>query len=169
MAIPANKEELIAAITINYKKLRIELERTDRRNTRVPAMAGHARGTTMSVNNLVSYLIGWGQLVLKWNRKRGNNEHIHFPEDGYKWNELGKLAQKFYDDFDDKEFDDLLSLLDKTVNDVLMLVEQKTNHELYQTDWHDQWPLGRLIQFNTSSPYQNALARVRKWKKDQTN
>ena len=49
----------------------------------------------MSIHNLVSYLVGWSSLVLKWNRKSEDKEPIDFPETGYKWNELGRLAQKF--------------------------------------------------------------------------
>ena len=49
----------------------------------------------MSIHNLVSYLLGWSSLVLKWNRKSEDKEPIDFPETGYKWNELGRLAQKF--------------------------------------------------------------------------
>ncbi|MFX4153989.1 ClbS/DfsB family four-helix bundle protein [Aliarcobacter butzleri] len=62
-----------------------------------------------------------------------NKEEVDFPETGYKWNQLGKLAQKFYED--------------------------------YKISWHEKWTLGRMIQFNTSSPYANAKARIRKWKK----
>ncbi|SDK40013.1 Protein of unknown function [Pedobacter sp. ok626] len=46
----------------------------------------------MSINNLLAYLIGWGELVLKWNRKKDNNEPVDFPDTGYQWNELGKLV-----------------------------------------------------------------------------
>ena len=49
----------------------------------------------MSVSDLVAYLIGWGELVLKWNEKKEKREKVDFPETGYKWNELGKLAKKF--------------------------------------------------------------------------
>ncbi|MNK06664.1 hypothetical protein D3C87_245630 [compost metagenome] len=77
----------------------------------------------MSINNLLAYLIGWGELVFKWNRKKDNNEPVYFPDTGYKWNEL------------------------------------------YETTWYEKWTMGRMIQFNTASPYNNARGRIRKWKK----
>lgn len=65
----------------------------------------------MSINNLLAYLIGWGELVLKWNKYKTENKPVDFPETGYKWNELGKLAQKFYEDYYDDDFNTLIQNL----------------------------------------------------------
>ncbi len=165
MAIPTNKEELQNAININYDKLKKELSTIPVALTTIPELEGHAKGTLMSINNLVAYLIGWGELVLKWNKKKGENKPVDFPETGYKWNELGKLAQKFYEDYKKDDFLVLAEKLDKTVKHILQLIESKSNKELYECDWYEKWTLGRMIQFNTSSPYTNARGRVRKWKK----
>ncbi len=48
---------------------------------------GHAKGTLMSISNLVAYLIGWGELVIKWEAKSKRGEVIDFPETNYKWTE----------------------------------------------------------------------------------
>jgi hypothetical protein len=166
MAVPVNKEELQKAIETNYSKLKNELSDIPVEWTSIANLEGHKKGTTMSVNNLVSYLIGWGALVLKWNRSKESNEPVDFPETGYKWNELGRLAQKFYKDYDGLDFHILCSKLDETVAEMLQLIEQKSNTELYDVAWYEKWTLGRMIQFNTASPYANARGRIRKWKKD---
>lgn len=166
MAVPVNKEELQKAIEKNYNKLKKDLSTIPVEFTTTADLEGHAKDTTMSINNLISYLIGWGELVLKWNRKKDNNELVDFPETGYKWNELGKLAQKFYKDYEDIDFNTLCSKLYETVSDILNLIEQKSNAELYEVSWYEKWTLGRMIQFNTSSPYTNARGRIRKWKKE---
>lgn len=31
--------------------------------------------------------------------------------------------------------------------------------------WYQKWTMGRMIQLNTSSPYDNARKRLRKWKR----
>ena len=49
---------------------------------------------------------------------------------------------------------------------ILQLIESKSNQELYEVSWYEKWTLGRMIQFNTSSPYTNARGRIRKWKKE---
>lgn len=166
MAVPVNKEELILAINTNYKKLKKELENIPIELTTLKDLEGHSKGTLMSINNLLSYLLGWQELVLKWNIKKQNKEEVDFPETGYKWNQLGKLAQKFYEDYKNDDFNTLLFKLDKKVEEILKLIENKSNKELYEVSWYEKWTLGRMIQFNTSSPYANAKARIRKWKKE---
>jgi hypothetical protein len=63
------------------------------------------------------------------------------------------------------DFQTLISKLDNTTYEVLKLVESKTNNELYELAWYDKWPLGKMIQLNTTSPFKNAKDRIRKWKK----
>jgi len=165
MAVPSNKEELQKAIVENFSKLNKELSTIPSHLTSLQDLEGRSKGTLMSINNLVSYLIGWGELVLKWIKKIDNKEAVDFPETGYKWNELGKLAQKFYADHKDDDFNILTEKLNKTVEQILELIENKSNKELYEVSWYEKWTLGRMIQFNTASPYTNARGRIRKWKK----
>lgn len=166
MPVPANKEELLKAIETNYSKLKKELETISVEETAVKELDGHAKGTLMSIDNLLAYLIGWAELVLKWNKNRSENKPVDFPETGYKWNELGKLAQKFYADYQNADFNTLIQKLDDTVKKITDLIESKTNGELYGVGWYEKWTLGRMIQFNTASPYNNARGRIRKWKKE---
>ncbi|PRY55189.1 hypothetical protein B0I27_101157 [Arcticibacter pallidicorallinus] len=163
--IPRNKHSLQDAIRKNYAQLRTELGQDLAPISDLPELDGHVKGTKMSLNNLVAYLNGWGQLVLKWIDKTDKRETVHLPETGYKWNQLGLLAQKFYTDHEADDYLTLCRKLDETVECVQLLIESKTNEQLYVKSWYKQWPLGRMIQFNTSSPYTNATIRIRKWKK----
>ncbi len=165
MAVPKNKEELIQEIENSYVKLKQDLDTIPVELTKIKELEGHAKGTEMSVSNLVAYLIGWAELVLKWHIKKEKEEPVDFPETGYKWNELGKLAQKFYIDYETLDYHELLGKLEKHINEILEIVKGKTNEELYEQPWYEKYTQGKMIQFNTSSPYKNARARVRKWKK----
>ena len=66
MAIPKNKEELLNDIALTYSKLKKDLEQVPLHLSTLKEMEGHAKGTKMSPCNLVAYLVGWGELVLKW-------------------------------------------------------------------------------------------------------
>jgi hypothetical protein len=165
MSVPKNKDELILAIENSYSKLKVDLNNIPNELTKTRELDGHAKGTEMSISDLVAYLIGWGELVLKWNRKRENGEQVDFPETGYKWNELGKLAQKFYADYENLDYLELLDKLNQTVDEIQILIKNNTNEELYEIPWYDKWTKGKMIQLNTSSPYKNARSRVRKWKR----
>lgn len=120
----------------------------------------------MSVQDLVAYLTGWNELVLKWHAGRDAGVPVDFPETGYRWNELGTLAQKFYADFADLPFDALLQRFAEAKGRIVALIERHDDAELYGAPWYETYTMGRMIQFNTSSPYANARGRLRRWKKD---
>ena len=124
-------------------------------------LEGHAKGTTISVANLVSYLIGWGELVLHWHDQEAKGKNMIFPEEGFKWNELGRLAQKFYRDHENiTEYEVLLERLKENKQQLVALIERFRNDELYGKPWYNKWTRGRMIQFNTASPYKNASGRL---------
>ena len=165
MAIPNSKEELQTAIKTSFDKLLKEVAEIPEELVTIEELEGHSKGSLMSINDLLAYLIGWGELVLKWVERKEMDLPVDFPETGFKWNELGKLAQKFYQDYKDDTFDQRLTTLQQTVDQILEYIQTKSNEELYETCWYGKWPLGRMIQFNTSSPFVNARGRIRKWKK----
>lgn len=70
MAVPKNKEELLKAIQTDYNKLKNDLTAIPQSLTYNKELPGHAKNTEMSVCNLISYLIGWGTLVLTWEAKK---------------------------------------------------------------------------------------------------
>ena len=166
MAVPQNKEELLSAIRTTYQKLKEEIENISENQAQTPELEGHAKGTKMTVVNLLSYLCGWAELVLKWQERKELDLPVDFPETGYKWNELGKLAQKFYKDYEGDNLETISGKLEQVVQRILSVVEGKSNESLYGLAWYDKWTMGRMIQFNTSSPYTNARGRIRKWKKE---
>jgi len=47
---------------------------------------------------------------------------------------------------------------------IMALVKAHDDASLYGQPWYGKYTLGRMIQFNTSSPYENARARLRKWR-----
>lgn len=166
MAVPQNKDELLKAINVNFDKLRRELADVPDSVVRDKGLEGHAKGTIMSVSDLVAYLVGWNELVLKWLDRDETGQPIDFPETGFKWNELGLLAQKFYRDYEAVPYQQLVERLETAKQRIVTLIEARSNDELYGRPWYEKWTMGRMIQFNTSSPYDNARGRLRKWKKE---
>lgn len=162
MAVPEDKKQLIEAIEKNYRLLKIQMNRFPPAQRTLRVMEGHAKDTLMSLDDLVSYLIGWGQLVLKWQENFKNVEDIDFPDTNYKWNELGRLAQKFYLDYSSYTSEELVQLLDTVVSEILQNIDKTTNFDLYEKPWYGKWTLGRMIQFDTASPYNNAKNRIAK-------
>ncbi len=165
MPVPQTKTELLAAIDVQFARLMRELERVPDERYREPSLEGHAKGTMMSVGDLVAYLIGWGELVIKWIDRDQRGELVDFPETGYQWNELGRLAQKFYADFHALSPGELVARLKRSKETLEVLIRDRDERTLYGRPWYGKFTLGRMIQFNTSSAYANAHGRLRKWKK----
>ncbi|WP_281947969.1 ClbS/DfsB family four-helix bundle protein, partial [Vibrio parahaemolyticus] len=53
--------------------------------------------------------------------------------------------------------------LEFTINEILLLISSLSDHELYGVAWYKQWTLGRMIQFNTSSPMKNMRTKFRRF------
>lgn len=167
MAVPTAKAELLAAITTTFDKLMEDLAKVQPNHARETTMKGHADGTTISPADLVAYLIGWNELVLKWLDRDDRGEPVDYPDAGFKWNQLGLLAQKFYADYSTIKWHELLARLEKAKAGLIATITARSNEELYGSAWYGKWTKGRMIQFNTSSAYANARARIRAWQKAQ--
>lgn len=165
MAVPTTKAELLSAISITFDKLQAELARIPKNRLNERSMPGHSAGTQMSPVCLVSYLLGWNRLVLKWLYQDDQGIAVNFPETGFKWNQLGLLAEKFYTDYAHLTSDELIQELVLAKTELIETINSRSDQELYALPWYGKWTKGRMIQFNTSSPYTNARARIRKWLK----
>ena len=167
MAVPTSKAELLAAITKTFNRLLDDLNEVPPDRARETTMSGHMRETHMSPSDLVAYLIGWNELVLKWLDRDDRNEPVEYPEVGFKWNQLGLLAQKFYADYNGLDWHELLARLADVETRLTASITARSDAELYGSAWYGKWTKGRMIQFNSSSPYANARTRVRAWLKAQ--
>ncbi|MFT5759124.1 MAG: hypothetical protein ACI9LM_003878 [Alteromonadaceae bacterium] len=164
-SVPKNKQELVQAIERIKVKLLVEYYSIPEEFVRKRGVEGNLKGTEISVCDTLAYLIGWGKLVLKWYRLTDSGKLVDFPDTDYKWNELGKLAQRFHDDYSDWNYSDLITEFTVTTADVLLLIELLSNDQLYGIAWYEKYTLGRMIQFNTSSAMKNMRTKVRKFKK----
>lgn len=165
MAVPHNQQELLEAIRSTYQKLAVELASVPAGKAREATLEGHVQGTQMSVADLVAYLIGWNTQVLRWCDGKAKGLQVDFPAIGYQWNELGRLAQQFYADHADQGYAELLAQLAVVHERIVVLVAQESDATLYGVPWYGKHTQGRMIQLNTASPYANARARLRKWKR----
>lgn len=166
MTVPQTKSELLLAIDKNFNKLMSYLHAIPPELTSDNSMEGHSKGTEMSVRDLVSYLLGWNTLVVKWITSDAKGLPVDFPETGFKWNQLGLLAQKFYSDYRELEYNALMTELGTVKDEIVTLINGLTDNDLYGKPWYTKWTMGRMISFNTSSPYANANGRLRKWAKN---
>lgn len=164
-SVPQNKQELEQAIQLIFDKILADYSSIPEELSRTVRVEGNVKGTEISVSDTLAYLIGWGKLVIQWNKLTSAKQCVELPATGYKWNELGRLAQSFYFEYRDWSYNDLISEFKITTNNILSLVSSLSEHDLYGVAWYKKYTLGRMIQLNTSSPMKNMRAKVRKFKK----
>ncbi|MBB6521518.1 ClbS/DfsB family four-helix bundle protein [Pseudoteredinibacter isoporae] len=164
-SIPQNKDELLNAIEDSYTKILGDYQRVPPSLTRTMGVEGNIKGTVISVSDTLAYLIGWGKLVIKWVEAKQSGRAVDIPETGYKWNQLGPLAEKFHKDYATWDYQALLEEYSVVIHRVLEIIQSCNNEDLYVHTWYEKWTLGRMIQFNTSSPMKNMRTKIRRFLK----
>ena len=164
-SVPKNKAELQKSITLAFDNILADYSSIPAEFSRKIGVTGNVKGTETSVCDTIAYLIGWGKLVLKWYDLKSKNQAVDFPETGYKWSELGQLAQYFHAQYAEWPYEKLLEEFAVTTMNILALIASLNNNTLYGETWFKKYTLGKMIQFNTSSPMANMRAKVRKFKK----
>ncbi|MCT4534702.1 ClbS/DfsB family four-helix bundle protein [Halodesulfovibrio sp.] len=164
-SIPQNKHELLAAIQTAYTKITIDYTSIPAEHTRTYGVDGNSKGTQITVCDTLAYLIGWEKLVLKWYKNKKEGKSVDFPEKGYKWNQLGLLAQHFYTQYQDASYPALLNEFEQVTAAIIELIESLSEQELYGTAWYKKYTLGKMVQYNTASPMKNMRTKIRKFKR----
>lgn len=164
-SIPSNKTELLAAIEKSFKKTYQLLVIIPPELAYEETLMGCTNQTPISVHNLLAYLVGWNELVLKWLKLSEQNQPIDLPETGFTWKQLDLLAQKFYVDYQLIPYSELLTHFLQVKEQLVQQIIALNNKQLYEVTWHHKYTMGRIIQLNTSSHYKNAYNRLKSWLK----
>lgn len=162
-----DKQALLDAVQTALDKYLAEFDH-------IPESAAHTRaadgGKTPSEH--LSYQLGWVGLLLDWERREQAGEEVHTPAQGFKWNNLGGLYQKFYDTYGVYTLAEQQAMLRGKTAELCAWIQGLNDGELFgagQRKWADnaaQWPLWKWIHINTVAPFTNFRTQIRKWKKE---
>lgn len=164
MPLPASKAELVANLTKAYKKLDAEFDDIAVELERECGIEGD-----VSCCDIVAYQIGWGELLLGWDKSELAGVAAVMPAAGFKWNQLGDLAISFYQTHRDLSLAQLRDMFFQLFQDLCYWIDNLTEQELFEPlvrQWTgDKWAMVKWIQINTIAPYQSARTKVRRWKR----
>ncbi|WOA66446.1 ClbS/DfsB family four-helix bundle protein (plasmid) [Bacillus mycoides] len=158
----SNAEELIESIDKAYKKF-IEEFKVIPEELRDK----HISEVDKSPSEILSYQLGWINLLLSWEKDEQCGLDVQTPTPDYKWNNLGKLYQSFYEQYGVltlKQQEEELTKLVDWINDL-------SEKELFQSEqrkWATtkaMWPVWKWVHINTVAPFMNFRTKIRKWKK----
>lgn len=121
---------------------------------------------------IISYQLGWMNLLMKWDQDEADQKEIFTPAEGYKWNKLGELYQSFYDCYENTSFTELQSIYREKVDAFLAWIMTFTDEEIFTAGsrkWAastpSNWPVWKWIHINSVAPFKSFRALIRKWKK----
>jgi hypothetical protein len=165
MPLPTTKAELIENLSQAYTKLDSEFDAVNSEYEKQKDIEGH-----LSCCDIVSYQIGWAKLLMGWDQQELKGETPQMPAKGFKWNQLGELAQSFYVSDSEKSLSQLRKEFYKSYQQLITWIESLTLEEifeLHQRKWTgDKWAIVKWVQVNTIAPYRSARTKVRRWKKE---
>ena len=179
MARPHNKKDLILASTENFQKL-IDLIQglSDvEKNTEFAFDLEKKKeahwGRDKNLRDVLIHLWEWHKLLIRWinhNDRENNAEKktIQFLEDGFSWKTCGDMNQLFWNRNQNLSENDALELLKKSHCDVMSLLEDFSEQELFEKDvfsWVGGSVLGSYFISTTSSHYDWAIKKLKAHKK----
>ena len=162
-----NKQELIDEIS-NRAKLFIE-EFSDISEADKDKIVD---GVDRTPAQMIAYQLGWLKLIPAWEKQEQEGLTVITPHPNYKWNNLGGLYQDFYKQYENYSLQELRTIFDDSVQEIIKLTESYSESELFQPGgrkWASStpanWPIWKWIHINTVAPFKSFRSKIRKWKK----
>lgn len=127
-------------------------------------------GGKVSIADIISYQIGWGELVICWYESGTQGKTSVMPGGGFEtWDYIG-LAQHFYAKYQFENLDEQYQEFYAVVRVFLYIVEKEyasgNLDQLGVWPWctlqsGKQWPLSKWIAINTAAPYKRAYGLIK--------
>ena len=165
-----NKQALLDAVQTALDKYLAEFADIPESARNIRAADG---GKTPSEH--LSYQLGWVHSLLDWERREQAGEEVHTPAEGFKWNNLGGLYQRFYQAYGVYTLAEQQAMLRGKTAELCAWIEGLSEDELFlagQRKWAEtaaRWPLWKWIHINTVAPFTNFRTKIRKWKREMRN
>lgn len=164
MSLPASKGEFLTRFHKAADGLLAELAAVSDERWHEPVLEDGR-----SPADLLAYQLGWGRLLLTWEAEEMAGRQPVMPAPGFKWNQLGALAQHFYQAAAGTSRPALVAQfasLRQSLEAWLQGMDETLLLEPGQRRWAgDKWPLAKWIQVNTVAPYNAARTKLRRWAK----
>ncbi|BDR57824.1 ClbS/DfsB family four-helix bundle protein [Xylocopilactobacillus apicola] len=174
MARPTTKEDLIAASTQNFDKLMklldplTEEEKNGKFHFDLEKEKGAHWKRDQNIRDVLIHLYEWQVLLLNWVKSNQKGVAKDFLPDGYNWRNYGEMNVELWKKHQSTPYDEALENLKDTHQKVMKLIDAFSNEELFSKGafpWTGNNTLGAYVVSSTSSHYDWALKKIRKYLK----
>ena len=121
-----------------------------------------------NVRDVLVHLNEWHKLLLDWVNSNLSGEEKQFLKEGYNWRTYGGMNQEFVEKNQKLTYEEALSNLKESHQQVMTLASEFSNEELFQKEvypWVGGSTLGSYFVSVSSSHYDWASKKIRKFKK----
>ena len=175
MPRPKSKEDLLIAAKENYDKLIEMIDDMTEKQLDTPfdfsdqpnkKEAHWSRDK--NVRDVLIHLYEWHELMLKFPNNNKDTKTaksaIAFLPSEYSWKTYGAMNVMFWNKHQTTSFDDALKMFKKSHAEVMKLIEQYSNEELFMPKhftWTGNAALGEYFVSTTSSHYDWAMKKIK--------
>ena len=176
MARPKTKENLMIAAKENFEKLNTLISKMSDKELTTPfdfskdekKKEAHWK-RDKNLRDVLIHLYEWHQLILNWVESNQKGEEKPFIPQPYNWRTYGDMNVEFWKKHQNTSLEDATKALQKSHKDVLKLVENFTNEELFSKKvykWVGGSTLGSYFVSATSSHYDWAMKKLKAHQKN---
>lgn len=158
MPAAVTKEELLEVATEEFEKLSALLERVD------DELAVAKDDDDTSVKDIVAHRAHWIALFLGWYHDGLAGREVHFPAEGYKWNDLPRYNADLRARQHDLGWDEACAQLRDAHAELIGFIRAHDDADLYggpMVGANNHWTPGRWAEAAGPSHYRSASKYVR--------
>lgn len=174
MARPTSKADLIEANNTAYEKIvdlidsLPEKAQTGDFAFETDKLKGEHWKRDRNIRDVLIHLYEWQKLLLEWIENNQTGKAQDFLPDGYNWRNYGEMNQQIWQKHQKTSLKEAEELLAKSHQQVMKLLATFSNDQLFTKNvfsWTGNNTLGTYFISNTSSHYDWALKKLRKYKR----
>ncbi|MDH4684793.1 ClbS/DfsB family four-helix bundle protein [Listeria innocua] len=165
MARPKNKEELLQQSAESYQKL---LDLIDSIPKEKQQLAFPFEDRDKNIRDVVVHLHEWHNMALDWYQVGMRGDKPFMPAEGYTWRTTPELNLVIWQKYQETDLETAMELLNKTHHAETEIIAEHSNEELFTKKyykWTNTTSLGAIFISSTTSHYEWAMKKIRKFKK----
>jgi len=166
MPRPKNKDELLELSNSNFNKMLELINTFDKEeiiNGKIPF-----EDRDKNIRDILAHLHHWHLMMLEWYTVGMSGEKPDIPAKGYTFKTVPQLNKVIWEKYQTTSYDDVVKMIKKSFLQVQAVINEKSNDELFEKKrykWTGTTSLGSYLISATSSHYDWAMKKLRKYKK----
>lgn len=158
MPAATTKSALLAVTAKEHDKLSALIADVD------PGTALAKDDEDTSIKDVIAHRAHWLRLFLGWYEDGLAGKDVHFPAQGYKWNDLKRYNADLRARQKDLDWDGARAMMDEAHAEFTAFIEAKSDNDLYGGSMkgaNNKWTPGRWAEAAGPSHYRSAAKYIR--------